>query len=193
MRGVSGQLSRLVGLPKMVRVTRGFAGDPTQLGFVLGIGGSLVLLHQFHDFYAEGYTTLRIADVERIRTGEQERFLERIIIAEGLLGGLGIPYPLTLDDMRSLLSDLYERGHPVVVECEGRETSAHDEYYIGQIVAVGNESLKLLYFNAVGKWDSEPSVIAFPSITRVQFDTPYINTIIKYLKEPPPNYGGYWL
>jgi hypothetical protein len=33
----------------------------------------------------------------------------------------------------------------------------------------------------MGSWEDEPSVIDHADITKIQFDTPYINTITKYL------------
>jgi hypothetical protein len=38
-------------------------------------------------------------------------------------------------------------------------------------------------FDTLGRWDKEPCVIAYGDITKIQFDTPYINTLTKYLKE----------
>jgi len=54
------------------------------------------------------------------------------------------------------------------------------------VVALDDESVSVLHFDTMGVWDDEPSVIAYADITQVAFDTPYINTITKYLKEPPP-------
>jgi len=42
------------------------------------------------------------------------------------------------------------------------------------------------HFDSMGGWYDGPSVVAFSDITKIQFDTPYINTISKYLKELPP-------
>ena len=46
-----------------------------------------------------------------------------------------------------------------------------------------------LYFNVVGEWDDEPSVIPHDDITQIQFDTPYINIMSRYLEDPPPTNG----
>ena len=183
------RLSKLVGQPKKVRITRGFPGEPIHNGFVLGLGRDLVLLHQFHDFYPEGYTALRVADIKRVRSGEHERFWERMFRGEGLMGRVGIPYEVPLDDFRSLLTALHGRGQHVIIECEGRETEDDDDFFIGRVVSLDDESVSVLYFDSLGTWDDEPSVIDYADITKVQFDTPYINTITKYLKGPPPGSG----
>jgi len=41
---------------------------------------------------------------------------------------------------------------------------------------------RVRYFDPLGRWDEEPCVIDYGDITKIQFDTPYINTLTKYLK-----------
>lgn len=179
-------LSRLVGLPKKVQITRGYPGEPTHNGFVLGLGRDLVLLHQFHDFYPEVYVALGVADIKRVRSGEHERFWERMFRGEGLMERVGIPYEVPLDDFRSLLAALHGRGQHIIVECEDRKTADHDDFFIGRVVALDDETISVLAFDPEGVWDDEPTPIDYQDVTKVQFDTPYINTISKYLKGPPP-------
>ena len=178
------RLAKLVCQPKKVQIARAYPGEPTHNGFILG--RDLVLLQQFHDFYPEGFTALRVADVKRVRSGEHERFWERMFRGEGLMGLVGISYSVPLDDFRSLLAALYALGQNVIVECEDRKTADHDDFLIGRVVALDHETVSLLNFDPQGVWDDEPSVIAYGDITKIQFDTPYINTMSRYLKSPPP-------
>ena len=179
------RLSKLIGRPKKVRLTRSYPGEPIHNGFVLGLGRELVLLHQFHDFYPEGYTAVRVNDIRRVRSGKHERFWETMLRGEGLMERVGIPYEVPLDDFRSLLTALHGRGQHVIVECEDRKTAEYDDFFIGRIVAMDDESISILHFDSIGAWYDEPSVVAYGDITQVQFDTPYINTITKYLKQTP--------
>lgn len=66
-----------------VRITRSVPSEPFHSGFVLGVGEQLVMLWQFHDFYPEGFTTLRLSDITEIRSGEHERLWERMLAGEG--------------------------------------------------------------------------------------------------------------
>jgi hypothetical protein len=175
-------------MPKKAHITRGYPGEPTHNGFILGLGRDLVLLHQFHDFYPEGYTALRVADINRVRSGEHERFWEAMLRGEGLMEGVGIPYQVPLDDFRSLLAALHGRGQHVIIECEDRRTADHDDFFIGRIIALDEEMVSLLSFDPLGRWEEQPCLIAYGDITKVQFDTPYINTLIEYLNEPRPGY-----
>jgi hypothetical protein len=171
-----GRLSKVVGTKKMEHITRGYPSEPTCNGFVLGLGRDLVLLQQFHDFYPEGYTALRIADIKRVRSGERERFRETMFRGEGLMEQIGISYEVPLGDYRSLLAALYGRRQHVIVECEDRKTTANDEFFIGRIIDVRDETVSIRYFDSMGRWDEEPCVIDYEDVTKIQFDTPYINT-----------------
>jgi hypothetical protein len=177
------RLSKFSGRPKKVRITRGYPGEPRHNGFVLGVGRSLVLLHQFHDFYPEGFTVLRLEDVLSVRHDENERFWERMFRSEGILDRVGIPYEVPLDDLRTLLQALSERKLHVILECE-KPNPEESGFYIGRLVSVGRKAVSLLYFDPLGRWDEKPDVISYETITKVQFDTPYINTLSKYLKKP---------
>lgn len=183
------RLARLAGSPRMARLTRRFPSDPTHNGFVLGLGHDLVLIYQFHDFYPEGYAAVRISDVKRVRSGQHERFWEAMLRGEGLMERVGIPYEVPLGNFRALLSFFHERGQHVIVECESRETADDDIFLIGRVISVSGDTVAILNFDTLGSWDDEPSEVAFGDITQVHFDTPYINTISKYLKEPPAGNG----
>jgi hypothetical protein len=183
------RLARLVGRPKKARLTRRYPGDPRHNGFVLGLGTELVLVQQFHDFYAEGYAALRVVDIEKVRSGKHERFWEMMFRGEGLMEQVGISYEVPLDDFRSLLSFLHGRGQHVIIECESEDTEDEDDFFIGRITSVGDESVSILYFDPLGNWDEEPSEVILDDITQVSFDTPYVNTLSKYLKGQPPSNG----
>jgi hypothetical protein len=170
-----------VGLPKKVRITRKLGEDNLLNGFVLGLGRRLVLLQQFHDFYSEGFVAIRIRDIRKIRSGEHERLWEKMLESEGLLPTYDQSNEVSLDDWGSLLRDLQERNRNIILECEGQESSEHGTYFIGRILAVEFDSVSILNFDALGKWDGEPSNVPFLAITKIDYDTPYINMFSKYV------------
>src|SRR4051794_36995212 len=116
MSKVREQLANLVGRRKLVRITRDFPNEPRHNGFVLGMGRDLVLVQQFHDFYCEGYTALRLEDITKTRSGQHERFFERMFRGEGIMTQVGIPYEVPLDDFLALLRFFQAREQNVIVE-----------------------------------------------------------------------------
>jgi hypothetical protein len=183
------QLRSFVGTRKKVRVSRSISSEPQHNGFVLAVGRDLVLLQQFHDFYPEGYTALRVRDITDIRSGEYERHWERMLAGEGILDRVGAPDDVPLQDVPELLRALQRRGDNVIVECEDAEENIED-FYIGRILSVDDDSLCFANFDALGRWDEAPDTIPFEEITKVQFETPYVRTFSKYLEGPCPLQRG---
>ena len=169
MSQVRDRLLKLVGRPRKVRVERGYPGEPAHNGFVLGLGRDLVLLHQFHDFYPEGYAALRMDDIEWVRSGEHERFWDRMLRGEGLMRQIGIPYDVPLSDFESLLASLQARGQHVIVECESPESADDDDFLIGRIVALDDDKVTIAHFDSLGRWYDDPAVVPLGGITKVQF------------------------
>jgi hypothetical protein len=180
---VQQQLLSLVVTRKKVRLTRGFASEPLLSGFVLALGREWVLLQQFHDFYPEGYSALRVRDITNVRSGEYERHWERMLAGEGLFDRITAAVDVPLDDIPQLLQGLQRRGQNVIVECEDPDEDIED-FYIGQILSVDEDSVCFANFDGLGRWDDAPDTIPFGEITKVQFETPYVQTFSKYLEGP---------
>jgi len=182
------QLRSLVGTRKKVRLTRGFPSEPRHNGFVLAVGREWTLLQQFHDFSPEGYTVLRVQDITGVRSGEYERHWERMLAAEGLLDRISVPGDVPLDDIPEILKWLQRRCQNIIVECEDLEEDVED-FYIGQILSVDEEGVCFANFDGLGRWDKAPHAIPFGEITKVQFETPYVETFSRYLEGPCPQTG----
>lgn len=175
------RLRPFVDVLKKVRLTRAFPSDRLHNGFVLGVGRDLVVLQQFHDFQPEGYAVLRLNDITHIRSGRYERQWEHMLAAEGTLARVGLPYDVPLDSMALLLRGLQQIGRNIIVESEDPVRELND-FYIGQVLGVTDESLYFANFDALGRWDKRPHTILLSEITNVQFETPYANTFSKYLQ-----------
>lgn len=180
------RLQPFVGSGKKVRLTRAIPHEAWHNGFVFALGQEWVLLQQLHDFYVEGYTTIRLADISDIRSGEHERYWERILAGEGILDQIRPPCDVPLDDVASLLEFFQQRGDNVIVECEDRDENLED-FYIGRILSVDNESISFANFDTLGRWDDDPHTVSLQEISKVQFDTPYLKTFSKYLEGPCPH------
>ncbi|MHC5542573.1 hypothetical protein ACYOEI_30475 [Singulisphaera rosea] len=189
MGQIRDRLLKLVDRPRIAQITRVYPGEPIHNGFILGLGRDGVLLQQFHDFYPEGFVALRVADIKRVRSGERERFWETMFRGEGLMGLVGISYHVPLDEFRSLLAALRDMDRNVIIEIEDRKSDENDDFLIGRVVALDDATVSILNFDPLGVWDDESSVVEYDRITKVQFDTPYGNTLSRYLKGSPPGSG----
>lgn len=175
------KIQRALSPRKKVRITRPYPGDPLCNGFILGVSETWVLVHQFHDFSPDGYTTLRLRDISKCRSGKTEHVFESMLAGEGTLEQVGISYQIDLTSTRSILEGLQTLGRNVIVECEHRKNPDTDGFYVGQIVKIDKEQLWFVCFDVRGQWDDEGIRIPMADITKIQFDTPYVNTFSKYL------------
>lgn len=148
-----------------------------------------MLVREFHDFYPEGCTALRLRDIVGLRSGRYERLWERMLAAEGMLDHVGLPYEVPLRDLATLLRALRRRGEFVILECEDRDADVED-YYVGRVLAVGRDSVRFAPFDPLGRWEERAHVIPLSEVTQVQFDAPYSNTFAKYLRGSGPPSGA---
>lgn len=179
------EIESFVGQPKFMRLFLSFDEDVTSFGFCLGMGKELVLMQVFHDFYSEGYEVIRLSGIKRIESKVEDSFFTDILREEGILKEVGLKYEVDLTDFRSLIQRLFELKKPVIIECEEVESDDDHivDFILGKIIVVKETSLVMHGVDAAGNWDDKPTEIDYRSITKVQFDTPYLNTFLKYVNE----------
>lgn len=150
-------------------------------GIPLALGDELVLLRVVDDFRLDGYSVVRIGDVESLRSNEYERFVERVLHDRGLLADVGRVAPVPVDNWASLLAVLRESRTITIVECEAADV---EEFYIGRVCTVGVDAVEVLEFSPMAEWEEEPCRIALADITRVRFLDGYSTAFLPYLSEP---------
>ena len=167
----------------MISVERSFPGLHNINGFIHGASDSLVLIQQLNDFLWDGYSIIRVSDIVECCSDKQERFFEKVLAAEGLLDQRRYDKAISLQDIRSALSNFKDSGEKLIIECESIHSVDDDEFHIGQISDLDKDSVWILEFNAEGEWEQDATDISIDRITRIQFDTPYIRIFSKYLRD----------
>lgn len=167
---------------QLVSLKRDFCRQPRHHGFVVAVGKTLVVIKQFHDFYCEGYSALRISDISSLQSRKQDAFWTEMFRSEGLMEGLEAPDNLVMDDIGSLLRSLSKLNRNVVIQCEHCRRDEHEYWAIGQIVSLDALSVTFLGFDVMGKWHKEPDQVFYSAITQIQFDTPYINVYSRHVR-----------
>lgn len=172
------KLSTAVSKKRLAQVERRNITAEMTHGFVLQASEDLVLFQQTSDFLIDGYAVIRLKDITSLKSGMCERFFEKMFRGEGLMAQVGDCPAIDLSDWKSLLKSLKKIGQNVIIECEGIDDGV---FYIGKLVRVNQRSVEILYFDALGKWDKEPSTVRYDEITQVRFDEQYIKIFSKYL------------
>jgi len=173
-------LSSYVGTRRKVRVERNRPSDRLVNGYILEIRNGLILIHPFDDFEPDGYAVIRVRDVVGVRSNHYERLWDRMLSGEGLLGGLDAAPEVDLSGMRSVIVSAAARFRFVVIECEDEHESLQD-FYLGEVIDVVGDIVRFRCLNALANWDEEIVEIRMDEITKVEFDTPYIQRFTKYI------------
>lgn len=174
------KLKKIYDKKQLVQINRENLTGQSDIGFILGLNSEFVLFQNCIDFVLNGYTVIKISDITSLRSSEHERLFEKILKGEGTLDEVGIPYDVNLDSWQSLLQGLKEMNKNVMIECEVGDED-EDDFFIGKLIQINQDSVSLLFFSDLGIWDDEPDVIPFDEITKVRFDEKYINVFSKYL------------
>ena len=169
------QIEGFVGQPKFLRLFLSFDEEITSHGFCLGMGKELVLMKVFHDFYSEGYEAIRLSDIKSVESKAKDSFFTDILREEGILKIVDLKYEIDLTNFRSLLQCLHDLKKPVIIDT--------DDFLLGRIIAVKDTSIVLHGVDVSGNWDEKTTETEYSSIKKIQFDTPYLNTFLKYVNK----------
>ncbi len=170
-----------VGTRKKVRVERNRPSEALLNGYVLARGCGLALMHCFDDFEPDGYVVIRERDIVSIRCGEYEELWDRMLAAEGLLGGLDSPPSLDLTSITTALASAAAQYPFLIVQCEDEHEDIED-FYLGQVAELTSNEVELRCVNALAEWESEPQMVSLHDITKLQIDTAYLKRFTKYIR-----------
>lgn len=146
----------------------------------IGVSDALVLMHPFNDFRPDGYAVIRQQDIVGVRCGGHERLWETMLRGEGLLEDLNIPEGINSSSVQQLVQSVAARFRYMIVECEASDQPIQD-FYFGELVAVDSDVIRFRCLNGMARWDDKVVEIPVTEVTKIQFDTPYVQRFTKYI------------
>lgn len=155
-------------------------------GFVLAVSDRLALLHKFNNFDPDGYTILRVDDTEQIEAGQSEAHWERMLRAEGLVGGLELPVTIDLTTLHSAIESIQASFEYMILNCDDDDDLRRWDWLAGHPLSMERDRLSFRHYDKLGRWHAEPAVISFDEITSIEFDNPYLNRFTRYLDNDTP-------
>lgn len=166
-----------------VRIARSGARLANLAGYPLALGRHAALVRDVTDFALDGLSLLPIADLREVWTTDADRFADRVLRDRKALRHLAASRTtVPLDGWAGTFAILGAQGQLVMVESQRDNADGFD---VGCVVGVTAEAVGLHCFTADARWESTPVVKPFAGITRVQFDTPYLNAFLPYLGHLP--------
>lgn len=117
---ISGTLRQFAGTLRKVRIERRTPCEPRANGFVLAADEEWFLLWQFHDFFPDGFSLMRVDGVSHVRFDDYERHWTKMLADEGIATSLHDPQ-IELAGIHSMLCQLQaKRCNFVIKFCKVR-------------------------------------------------------------------------
>jgi hypothetical protein len=162
-----------------ISVVRGNIAEESLYILPLEIGSQLVLGECISDFRYDGFKIFNLEDVTDVLDNPDVEFRNAIMRIEKIERQSQKSISPNLDGWENLFKDIKLSGVVVAVECESVEYE--EEYYIGKVLDVNEDSIQMQTFNTVAEWISEAETILYKDITSVSFENRYITVYSKYL------------
>ena len=123
------QLREYAGRIQKVRLSRKTPCAPSLNGFILTMGEAWLLLWQFHDFYPDGFTLIRLDGITEYRSGKYEDFWTDMLRREQIVEVLPDPQ-IDISSERTILASLQKTQKNFIVESEDPNEDIED-FYLG--------------------------------------------------------------
>lgn len=153
------------------------AGKTYWNGIPLQVSDELVLVATLDQFRFDGFSIFRWEDVEAIRSGDNERFFERVLRCDGLLERFPHPGSIRLERWPAVLRDIRALSRYAIIECE---KLASPTFHIGELADVKPDAAFVRYVQANGVRDAEPTRIPLRDVTMVRWGEHYLEMYGKY-------------
>lgn len=149
--------------------------------FPVAISDELFLSVSEKDFRLDGFTVRQIADV--VSAEQIKGTYLKIHQAEGNLARLSVP-PINIKSWRHVFNSIIASSE--VVSIEGyAPNSAAKYFFVGRVLAVGEQGIRFRTFDGSGEWSEKPITVPYANIFSMTFGSSYITTYCKYVKPYP--------
>lgn len=165
-----------------VQLTRRVSKGNTKIsnGYILGFSDDLLLLHASDDFKIDGYEIIPIAQIKKVRFNKSDEYFDKMMKWEKEFEKVGISYVVDLTNWKSAFESLKQKSLNVIVQCEQPELGI---FVMGKIEKAEKNIIKVFDFDTEGYFDQSPTLIKYKYMTRLAFDTQYLNVFSKYTRQ----------
>lgn len=151
-------------------------------GYILEQDKNFVLMSTNNDFFYEGISVIRKADITEIRRTENEKFFQKIMEKEDLKKEMFERKELLnfhLNGYPEMFQTIQEMNIAVIIEAKYGDD---DRFLIGPVASCNKKHVKINYFNSRGEYDLKPVSCKYKEITHLTIDSPYARLYYKYSK-----------
>lgn len=176
------RLARARDTHQPVGVRRWIAGADRVDGFVTGIGAAWVALAKLDDgLRADGWSVLRLGDIKSVSIDpDPDCFEVKALRARSLWPPT--PTDVALDEVVALLRSAARADSVTTVFVEDDRPGV---CWIGAVLSVDEQTLRLLEIDPQGEWRRKPRAFDLQDITRIDFGGGY-EEALRLVAGPPP-------
>ena len=148
-------------------------------GVVLHFAKSIVVVHEFRDFVADGILVFPKKSVASIRDGNLEVCENQILRGSGEIKSVKrIAWLKNIDTIKDLLSGLSQRKiWPAIEQLKEGESAL----FVGSITAIEKKSFTIYCYDAAGNWEDAYD-IDYGNVFRIEFNSKYLNYFNDYMR-----------
>ncbi len=148
-------------------------------GVVLHLTKSIIVVHEFRDFVANGILVFPRKSVASIRDGDLELCENKILRRSGeIKSARRIAWLRNIDTIKDLLSGLSQRKiWPAVEELKDGESAL----FVGPISEIKSRSFTIHCYDAAGNW-TDAQGVDYRDVFRVEFNSKYLNYFNDYMR-----------
>jgi hypothetical protein len=156
--------------PWVIKLERGNFEPEGEMGYILAIGPSLLLLLIIStEIRFNGFTVIRIEDItKRAAPHTHAEFVEEVLRHRG--ESVEEAPSVSVADMPSAIQAISKLFPTVAIHREAEDSSI---CHIGKVVRVDAEHVHLLEIDPDAKWEAEPAHYRISEITRLDFGGGY--------------------
>lgn len=181
------RLARALDTHQPVGVRRWIASSDRVDGFVTGVGAAWVALAKLDDrVRPDGWSLLRLSDIKSVSIDpDPDCFEIKALRARNLWPPT--PTDIALDDVVALVRSVAMADPVSTVFVEDDRPHI---CWIGAVISVGAQTLRLLEIDTQGEWRRKPRAIDLEDITRIEFGGGYEEALRLVAGPPPTAYFG---
>jgi hypothetical protein len=148
-------------------------------GYVLALSDDLVVLQFVYDFKLDGIKVIRTADISEVDCSDTNLLQKDLMSQEGLEQIVPFDATFNTGNWRALLSQFAQAYPLMILECEAQDEA---DFVIGRVVNTSSDKVLILGFSGDGKWDENPTSLAFGDLTSCRVGANYINVYQRYFE-----------
>lgn len=142
-------------------------------GVLIDAGTDFILIHSiFSDYMLDGYMVISKKFIKSISRNDEEKFVEKVLIANDKINIITSDIPLDLE----MLIEYLQKEEITFGIVESKQNIFH----IGRVCKIMKASFYLIPLNKKGQWMEKPLLHRFNSIRIITLNTDYINSLMAF-------------